>query len=51
MSDRHIRPILGNLPRALIALSLTAWLFTGSSAFAKGGGGGGGKPGLPGSQR
>jgi PDZ domain len=42
MNDRHIRPILGNLPKALIALSLAAWVFTGSSAFAKGGGGGGG---------
>ena len=42
MNGRPIRPILGNLSKVLIALSLAAWVFTGSSAFAKGGGGGGG---------
>src|SRR5208283_1209551 len=42
MNGRPIRPILGNLSNVLIALSLAAWVFTGSSAFAKGGGGGGG---------
>ncbi|MBV8312156.1 MAG: PDZ domain-containing protein [Planctomycetaceae bacterium] len=45
MNDRPIRPILGNLPKALIALGLAVWVFTGSSAFAKGGGGGGGHGG------
>jgi len=41
MQGCHIRPILGKLPKALVALSLAAWIVTGSSAFAKGGGGGG----------
>jgi len=41
----HFRPILGKLPKALIALGLATWIVTGSSAFAKGGGGGGGHGG------
>ena len=42
MHSIPIRTVFGHLSKAVFALGLAAWVFSGSSAFARGGGGGGG---------